>query len=123
MGLDTTHDAWHGPYSSFNKWRTWLAKFEGIELDKMQGYGGDIEWTKEQKESDYYPLLFHSDCDGELSVEECKQTGKWLDKLIEKYKPEKPDNGKMIDWNLQHAVSFMLGCKKAISANEPIEFH
>ena len=25
MGLDTTHDCWHGPYSMFMRWRTAIA--------------------------------------------------------------------------------------------------
>ena len=26
MGLDTSHDCWHGPYSSFARWRNWIAR-------------------------------------------------------------------------------------------------
>jgi hypothetical protein len=38
MGLDTTHNAWHGPYSSFNQWRHWLAEQIGIPLEIMEGF-------------------------------------------------------------------------------------
>lgn len=38
MGLDTTHGAWHGPYSSFNRFRERLAGFYGIPLSLMQGF-------------------------------------------------------------------------------------
>lgn len=38
MGLDTTHNAWHGPYSSFNRWRHWLAEQIGIPLELMDGF-------------------------------------------------------------------------------------
>lgn len=38
MGLDTTHNAWHGAYSAFNKWRTEIAKCLGIPLDLMEGF-------------------------------------------------------------------------------------
>jgi len=26
MGLDTSHDAWHGAYSAFMRWRTEIAR-------------------------------------------------------------------------------------------------
>ena len=29
MGLDCSHDAWHGAYSSFARWRNWIA----VQLD------------------------------------------------------------------------------------------
>jgi hypothetical protein len=38
MGLDVSHDAWHGPYSQFNRWRVWVAKQVGIPLRLMEGY-------------------------------------------------------------------------------------
>lgn len=38
MGLDTSHNAWHGPYSSFMSWRIWLAKQIGIPLELMEGF-------------------------------------------------------------------------------------
>jgi hypothetical protein len=38
MGLDTTHNAWSGPYSSFNNWRRWIADKIGIPLDLMEGF-------------------------------------------------------------------------------------
>ena len=39
MGLDTTHNAWHGPYSSFHAWRVAIAKFAGYPpLELMEGY-------------------------------------------------------------------------------------
>lgn len=57
MGLDTSHDCWHGPYSMFNRWRTWLASQIGVALQLQQGFGAsfcrdedfskdDIEWLK-----------------------------------------------------------------------------
>lgn len=39
MGLDTTHECWNGPYSSFMRWRDKLAVVAGIPpLDFMEGY-------------------------------------------------------------------------------------
>lgn len=45
MGLDTTHDAWHGAYSSFKRFRIWLASLIGLDLQNMEGYCEDgIKW-------------------------------------------------------------------------------
>lgn len=42
MGLDTTHDCWHGPYSSFGRWREEVARAVGVPLPLMEGfYRGD----------------------------------------------------------------------------------
>lgn len=39
MGLDTTHDCWHGAYSAFNRWRTKLAQVAGLPpLELMEGF-------------------------------------------------------------------------------------
>lgn len=39
MGLDTSHDCWHGPYSMFMTWRRYLAKVAGLPpLDLMEGF-------------------------------------------------------------------------------------
>lgn len=38
MGLDTSHDAWHGPCGAFNRWRRRLAGLIGIPLDLMWGH-------------------------------------------------------------------------------------
>lgn len=50
MGLDTSHDCWHGAYSAFNRWREAVAKAAGIPLQLMEGfwgYGTVDEWRKE----------------------------------------------------------------------------
>lgn len=38
MGLDTTHECWHGSYSAFYRWRKEIAKQVGIPLDLMRGF-------------------------------------------------------------------------------------
>lgn len=38
MGLDTTHDCWHGAYSAFMRWRMKLGEISGIPLGLMEGY-------------------------------------------------------------------------------------
>lgn len=39
MGLDTTHNAWHGAYSAFNTWRKKIAEVAGFPpLELMEGF-------------------------------------------------------------------------------------
>ena len=39
MGLDTTHDCWHGAYSAFMRWRKKLAEVAGLPpLELMEGF-------------------------------------------------------------------------------------
>jgi len=44
MGLDTTHNAFHGPYSQFGRLRTFIADQIGIPLDLMEGFYSDAEY-------------------------------------------------------------------------------
>lgn len=41
MGLDTTHDCWHGSYSAFGRFREALAQAAGIPLDLCCGFCED----------------------------------------------------------------------------------
>lgn len=39
MGLNTSHECWHGAYSAFNRWRTMLARVAGLPpLALMEGF-------------------------------------------------------------------------------------
>jgi hypothetical protein len=69
-------------YGGFNRFRVRLAASEGFDLDEMQGfsngdYFGDnyVPGTRSWDEitTPLKPLLNHSDCDGELTPEECAQ--------------------------------------------------
>lgn len=67
-------------YLSFNAFRERLATMEGIFLPDMQGYGGDRSW--DEISSDLKPLLDHSDCEGELTPQECAQVASRLRVLL-----------------------------------------
>lgn len=41
MGLDTSHECYHGGYSGFNLFRSELAQVAGIPLELMDGYYQD----------------------------------------------------------------------------------
>lgn len=119
MGLDTSHNCWHGPYSSFNRFRYSLGHQIGIDLDDYAGYGktGVKDLTKIEHE--LMPLFNHSDCDGILTVEESKQIVIGLNKVLENF------NDKIeADYNFkENIIEFRDGCLDAIERNEEIDFH
>lgn len=118
MGLDTTHNCWHGPYSSFNRFRYSLGHQIGIDLDQYIGYGDIGTISINTIDHDLFPLFNHSDCDGELTVEESKQIVKGLNSVLENFNEEI-----QADLNFkQKIIQFREGCLDAISRNEVIEF-
>jgi hypothetical protein len=126
MGLDTSHNAWHGPYSSFNRFRYWLAEKAGINLNEYLGYG-HASATKELTSIDHklMPLFNHSDCEGELTPLECKQIAEGIDEVlknISKEEIEHPENTYSFS-NYNKAKQFRDGCVLAHSLNENIDFH
>jgi len=118
MGLNCTHGCWDGPYSSFNRFREWVAKQIGIDLDQMLGFkkdGGGIPW--DNFDHPIIPLLNHSDCGGELTVEECDSISKGAIMIL---------NDIPLDNKIEFAtalIRFAKGCIDAANKNEPVEFH
>jgi hypothetical protein len=70
-------------YSGFNSFRARLAEEIGIVLRRMEGftYYHPVSW--DGIKDDILPFLNHSDCDGELTYEECQQVAPRLLELIE----------------------------------------
>jgi len=87
MGLDFSEGDAHWSYSGFMRFRRHLAKEIGIHLDAMEGFGFDesprtlIKWDRVH--DPIVPLLDHSDCDGDLSVEECRTIAPRLRELVQ----------------------------------------
>ena len=70
-----------GSYSGFGQFRELLASSANIVLDNMVGFGGKTEWTEEEP---FYELIYHSDCDGELTSMDCES-------LMEDFTDERRD--------------------------------
>lgn len=80
MGLDTTHDCWHGSYGSFNRWRQAVARCSGLgNLDEYVGFDGEKPWPEGKP---IVKLLHHSDCDGELAHEDCGPIADALESVL-----------------------------------------
>lgn len=78
-------------YGGFMRFREKLAASIGIELNSMAGFGAPAETARSWDTVDHpiVPLLNHSDCDGDLSPEECGQVSPALRKIIEAW-PDEP---------------------------------
>ncbi len=85
MGLDTSHNAWHGPYSAFNNFRRQLAKHYGIPLDLMQGfYTGD---NGELGNVMTYPFYFAKQRLMDIEFSPIKRVEEYLPLKWEDFKP------------------------------------
>lgn len=114
-------DRAHWAYSGFMRFRERIAKMEGIDLQRMDGFGpmNDLdaylkmhpemtmqqvtpamyegaekefyaEWTISWKdvETTLEPFLHHSDCDGEMTPEECAQVLPRLEECVKEIDEE-----------------------------------
>lgn len=136
MGLDTSHNCWHGPYSAFTGWRTRIAEAAGYCVCSVRyddGHVRDtvmIEWHRyrEGKElqgewiqTPHDPLIVliaHSDCDGVIHPAQARPLADRLEELLPKLST---DDGRWSDH--AKAVQFIAGLRAAVAANEDVDFH
>lgn len=112
MGVDTSHDAWHGSYSLFNAFRDAVCQAAGLgKLRDHEGFGGVIPWPSITTEP-LVALLDHSDCDGSIPVNQ-------LGALALRLRQVAPQCG---EWEPE-AMRFAYGCGEALVCREPLEFH
>lgn len=91
MGLDIRPGDARWSYGGFAEFRRNLATEDGIELDRMVGFGGDQPWetSNGQHITTLAPLLNHSDCDGYLHASECEEVLPRLRLIIERWSLER----------------------------------
>ena len=59
-------------YSGFHRFRARLAGAIGVKLESMRGFGrGEFARPWSEIDDGLVPLLRHSDCEGEMTPEEC----------------------------------------------------
>lgn len=142
MGLDTSHDAWHGAYGGFAQWRHEIAVALGlIEKDQSlfpkQWYQEDdvrespLNWEKlnamtdcmgnwtEQPEDPIWYLLNHSDCDGVIKHEHLLPLADRLQELV----PVIDKEEYITDWRRNRTQQFVDGLRAAYEAGEDLDFH
>lgn len=72
MGLSVDYGCFQGSYSSFNEWRNEISKLLGYgDILKREGFGGNKNWD-DLIDDPIYILLYHSDCDGVIKLQESK---------------------------------------------------
>ena len=136
MGLNTSHGCWDGKSKYFNQFRINLAKVIDIDLREYKGWElmvfdpktlEFVEIENERKDlktidHDLRPLFDHSDCDGELSVDDCSHIEFGLYDVQKRL--ETNDFGiDDLPYFKQQIAQFREGCHLAISLNEPVKFH
>ncbi len=150
MGLDTTHDAFHGAYSAFNRFRQiisdvtggslpphWLKNKDGSlakgddglvvydrSLDENLIYFGP--GVSRKKAPGLYKFLTHSDCVGKISPKMCTKVADELEKLLPKIEALTDPGGGHIAARGGYAGvtrKFIAGCREAARKNEPLVFY
>lgn len=149
MGLDTTHDAWHGAYSAFSRWREKLGEVAGYTFHDMtlegKRYGTGIQvdidwgciertighdlfgrWPSMPVRPDGTPdplivLLVHSDCDGEIQAGFCGPLADRLEELLPLLGDE--DGGGHVGAYRDKTEQFIRGLRAAAEEGEPLGFH
>ena len=152
MGLDVSHDAFHGAYSAFNRFRQFICAVMGegnsfpphfvfteegdLERDDdgrvkyVEGFSEDyfyivLEDYPRESNPGLYAFLEHSDWDGDISPEMCIKVADELEALL--------PAAEQLKWRADGHIGrdggyvavmkrFIAGCRKAAEANEPLRF-
>jgi hypothetical protein len=89
MGLDFAGSEAHWSYSGFNRFRRKLAQMINMNLDAMEGYGGNTSW--DTITDDIKDFLNHSDCEGHLTPKQCRVIAPRLKELVKDWPDEDYD--------------------------------
>ena len=122
MGLDTSHDCYHGSYGYFHQWRKEIAKTVGIDLSLMNGFAcykvgsPGIPWENLKPDA-LHVLLNHSDCGGYIEAADCAPLADRLEEIL----PLLPEEDDSQNWR-ETTQRFIDGLRLAASKGEPVEF-
>lgn len=130
MGLDTTHGAFNGAYSAFNRLRQAVAEAAGGSYPPHKDQSLDNTKFYVDGDSDTHEgvmiFLSHSDCDGGLSPTECQLVADGLSEIVDKiHNDERRDGGHLasVGGAKGACLRFIEGCKEAAKKGETLEFH
>jgi hypothetical protein len=123
MGLNTTHNAWHGPYSSFNNFRRAILKaYNNTDLFEYGGYESRCKKDLDKQspglalsnidDDGILLLMDHSDCEGLIRWVDCKLVADSLGKIISKVATD----------YFTDAIDFQKGCLLAYNNKEDLLF-
>ena len=119
MGTDFSHCEAHWSYSGFHRFRTRLASAANIELEAMEGFepldGQEAPGRSwDTVHDDLALFLDHSDCDGDLSPEDCLKIADRIEPIIKTW----PDD----DYDKKNAVELIEGLRWAAENKETFRF-
>lgn len=144
MGLDTTHDAFSGAYSAFNRFRQIVAKAAGgsypnhdkplilkngkiIEEPDQENFYVPYSWEEfQKKQPGLSAFLLSNDCEGSFSPEICGQMANELEALIPEIEKLDDGGGGHIERNggyTETVKKYIAGCRLAESQNEFMEYY
>ena len=137
MGLETSHNCWHGAYSAFSRWRNKLAEVAGYSFSKkgdppiydvpdldwghLPPRWAEGEWGSHVEKDPLVYLLAHSDCEGVIHPAQAKPLADRLDELLPKL-PDDSGGGHIWNWR-QVTERFIKGLRAAVEAGEDVDFH
>lgn len=133
MGLDTSHDCWHGSYGSFSRWRNALAVAAGYKVNGHLGYvlpwdmfeekNYQGEWDSPPGDDPLLYLLVHSDCDGVIHPEQGVHIAARLEQLLPALdQADKASDPLRGGWLGQRTREFIKGLREAHAAGEDVDF-
>lgn len=115
MGLLVTHGCWEGAYSSFHHFRAALVEAAGGSVCPSRIGGYVLDGISQ--DDPLMVLVTHSDCDGEISVEQGARLAPRLRELADLI-PEGPEQDR---W-MEEARQFARGLEVAGRAGEAVRF-
>lgn len=139
MGLDCSHDAFHGAYGAFSRFRQAVCYVIGgsypphnkhnnflwneeVQPDENIWYWG--KGYSQETHPGLYLFLCHSDCDGEISPKDCLLVAKDLEALVPRLDKLGTGSGHIAHYGGYGNVcrKFIEGCRLAASKEEPLYF-
>lgn len=130
MGLDTSHDAFHGAYSAFNRFRQAVAAAMGgsypphndPSFDADQWYWGD--GFSKKTNPGLHVFFMHSDCDGYIKASDCKKIADELEALLPEIAKQGSGSGHIErDGGFEKVTKrFIAGCRLASEKKEKLTF-
>lgn len=153
MGLDTTHGAFHGAYSAFNRLRQAICRAAGGSFPYHEYNPDDFpphklgvppdsphvepmannrwyvpDYVSREEWPGLYIFLEHEDCEGSISPADCVKIANDLEKLLpalEKFPEAFGHLGRPENGGSYVGATrlFIGGCRLAASRGETLEFH
>lgn len=133
MGLDTSHDCWHGAYSAFFRLRNAIAEAAGwpmttsesgrqeyaLPYDELVDKNFNGDWDRIPGDDPLLVFLAHSDCDGVIHPEH----GRHIAKRLREIAPLLPETGEGHIRSFRgDTLQFAAGLDAAADANEDVVF-